>query len=262
MEGNQYYFKEVTLLITHYNRSNSLERLLSAFKNENCRFEKMIISDDASKPEHLEKIKNLQKDYSFKLITAEKNAGLGNNINKGQDAVKTPYTLYVQEDFVPTEEFAANFKKAYEIMKEKPELDIARFYAYFKYPYLKPLKDGFSEMIFKSWFPGYMKFYFYSDHPHLRRSNFFEKFGRYAEGINSDKTEYRMCISFIRKKGKGLFYDKFKTLFLQVNSSQEPTTASHRANWRTDKNGLVLMMRALYLQVKYIKCHIDLVFMK
>lgn len=262
MTKTAYYFKEVTVLITHYNRSGSLERLLSAFARENCKFGDVVVSDDASKPEHLEKIKDLQKNYYFRLITTEKNGGLGNNINKGQDAVTTPYTLYVQEDFIPTEEFAVNFQKGFEIIKEKPELDIVRFYAYFKYPYLKPLRNGFSEMIFKPWYPGYMKFYYYSDHPHLRRSNFFKKFGRYAEGVNSDKTEYRMCISFIQKKGKGLFCDEFKTVFLQVNPPEEPSTAAHRISWRTQKSAFVLLLRALYLQAKFIKCHVDLVFLK
>jgi len=262
MIKNQFYFSEVTLLITHYNRSASLEKLLKTFKDQNCEFGDIVVSDDASKPEHLEKIKNLQNSYSFRLITAKKNGGLGNNINKGQDAVITPYTLYVQEDFVPTEEFAANFQEAYNIMKERPDFDIIRFYAYFKYPYLKPFRNEFSEMIFKSWYPGYMKFYYYSDHPHLRHSNFLQKFGRYAEGQNVDKTEYRMCISFIQKKGKGLFHNKFNKLFLQMNSSLEPSTASYRPNWRTQKNALVLLLRAFYLQFKYIKCHVDLVFMK
>ena len=262
MPKTPYFFKEVTLLITHYNRSNSLERLLTAFANQECTFGDIVVSDDASKPEHLKKIIDLQQQHSFRLITAQKNGGLGNNINKGQDAVNTPYTLYVQEDFVPTEEFAANFENAYKIMQEKSELDIIRFYAYFKYPYLQPFQKGFSEMIFKSWYPGYMKFYYYSDHPHLRRSDFFTKFGRYAEGLNVDKTEYRMCISFIKNKGKGLFYDKFNTLFLQMNSSEEPSTANYRSDWKTLKNPFVLLLRAVYLQVKYIKCHADLLFMK
>ena len=262
MTKTRYHFKEVTLLITHYNRSSSLERLLKAFADNGCAFGDIVVSDDASKSEHLKKIDELRYQYAFRAVKTEKNGGLGNNINKGQDAVKTPYTLYVQEDFVPTENFAENFEIAYKMMKEKPDLDIVRFYAYFKYPYLKSLHSGFSEMIFKSWYPGYMKFYYYSDHPHLRRSDFLQKFGRYAEGLNVDKTEYRMCISFIKKKGKGLFYDKFNSLFMQMNSSEEPSTAAYRPNWRTRKNALVLLIRALYLQVKYIKCHLDLLVMK
>lgn len=262
MDITAHHFKDITILITHYNRSSSLERLLKAFRDINCTFEDIVVSDDASEPEHLTKIAALNHEYLFRLISAKKNSGLGNNINKGQDAVKTPYTLYVQEDFVPTAAFAENFKNAYEIIKENQSLDIIRFYAYFKYPYLKPLKNGFSEMIFKPWHPGYMKFYYYSDHPHLRRSDFLNKFGRYAEGMNVDKTEYRMCISFIQKKGKGLFFDKFNTLFLQINSSEEPSTALYRPNWRARENLFILFLRSLYLQIKYIKCHLDLVFMK
>src|SRR5215203_1416086 len=92
-------FENITLLITHYNRSASLERLLKAFKNLNCNFEEIIISDDASKTEHLQVLKQLQGEYNYRLITSPVNRGLANNLNKGQDAAKTKYTLYVQEDF-------------------------------------------------------------------------------------------------------------------------------------------------------------------
>src|SRR5690606_39124240 len=125
------------------------------------------------------------------------NKGLGNNINKGQDAVHTPFTLYVQEDFVPMDIFPDKFSVALQMMRERPELDLARFYAYFKYPYLRPLRDGFSAMRFNWWLPGYLKFYMYSDHPHLRRDNFFGRFGRYTEGVKGDVTEYRMMMSFL-----------------------------------------------------------------
>src|SRR5690349_6643889 len=177
----QYHFPDVTLLITHYNRSRSLERLLRRFRDLSCAFGDIVVSDDGSKPEHLEYIGNLKQHFDFNLVTTEKNKGLGNNINKGQDAVKTPFTLYVQEDFDPTDIFPASFEKAVNIFRSREDLDIIRFYAYFKYPYLKPYKDGFSEMEFGLMKPGYRKFYYYSDHPHLRRSNFLHKFGRYPE---------------------------------------------------------------------------------
>ena len=94
-------FNKITLLVTHYNRSQSLERLLQSFADQQIVFGDIVVSDDGSKPEHLERLKLDEKKFGFRLITAAKNAGLGNNINKGQDAVKTPYTLYVQEDFDP-----------------------------------------------------------------------------------------------------------------------------------------------------------------
>lgn len=252
------YFNNVSLLITHYNRSASLERLLQAFERLEVGFGEIIVSDDGSKAEHLEPVRLLQNRFSFRLVTAAVNKGLGNNINKGQDAVTKPYTLYVQEDFVPTDLFPQKLKESLSFMEEDKELDLVRYYAYFPYPHLKPFKNGFSKMNFKLFSPGYMKFYYYSDHPHLRRSSFFEKFGRYKEGVNSDAAEYSMCLSFIRNKGKGLFYNEFSTLFLQLNSADEPSTAAFRKDWKLSGNIFIRALRAVYLQFKFLKYNWDL----
>ncbi len=254
---NVFQFDEVALLITHYNRSKSLERLLQAFKNQCFIFGEIVVSDDGSKPEHQQKLKQLQQQFGFRLIETSQNKGLGNNINKGQDAVTKPYTLYVQEDFVPVAGCATHLRDALQMMDNNRELAIARFYAYFAYPCLKPYQKGFSEMVFSRWNLNHLKFYYYSDHPHLRRSSFFEQFGRYPEGFNGDLTEYRMAISFIKNKGKGLFYNQFTTLFDQCNSAAEPSTMQ-RSNWRQRKNFLMLAARAIYLKYKLLKGHLDL----
>jgi glycosyltransferase involved in cell wall biosynthesis len=248
--ADQYYFKGVTLLITHYNRSSSLERLLAAFNRLNCRFEDIVISDDGSKPEHVEKISELLSDYSFRLIAAPHNKGLGNNINKGQDAVSTPYTLYIQEDFVPNDHFPDKLLEAVHYMEEREDLDMVRFYAYFRHPYLAPFKGNFSEMKFKIWYPGYKKFYIYSDHPHLRRSNFLEKFGRYKEGVKPDKAEYRMMMSFLKYGGKSLFFEHHKGLLDQVNSTEEPSTIKRRF-WSESPNPLVTVVRHTFRYLKF-----------
>ena len=223
-----YIFEEVSLLITHYNRSKSLERLLQYFVREEIKFGEIIVSDDASKSEYQPHLKQLQKEYSFKLVTTPKNKGLGNNINKGQGQVSKPYTLYIQEDFLPKPLFAQKLQVALNFMEADHQIDFVRFYAYFKYPHLKPISDGFSEMIFKHshiW-EGYRKFYLYSDHPHLRRSNFLEKFGRYDEGIKSDRTEYNQMMKVLAVGTKSYFYDDFKSLLDQLNSEEEPSTES------------------------------------
>jgi len=243
-------FPNVTLLITHYNRSSSLERLLSAFEKLECKFGDIVVSDDCSKPENLQRIMQMEKTFNFRLITTPVNKGLGNNINKGQDAVKTQYTLYVQEDFVPQLIFPENLNKALVFMNESTDLDMVRFYAYFKYPYLEPVSDGFSEMIFKFSNPGYKKFYYYSDHPHLRRTTFFEKFGRYAEGIRLEATEYQMMISFLKKKGKAYFFDEYTTLFEQKNSQAEPSTV-RRNIWRENENRVMVFLRYVYRHLKF-----------
>ncbi|WP_461452321.1 glycosyltransferase [Mucilaginibacter sp.] len=154
MNINESYLDKVTLLITHYNRSSSLERLLAAFAKQEITFGDIVVSDDGSKPEHLEKLKSLHTIYKFRLITTPVNRGLGNNINKGQDAVNTPYTLYIQEDFNPYPCYKKHLIDALSIVNDRPDIDMVRFYAYFKYPYLKPYRDGYSEMLFKLWYPG------------------------------------------------------------------------------------------------------------
>lgn len=258
---NTFQFDQVALLITHYNRSQSLEKLLQAFINQHFIFGEIIVSDDGSQPEHQAKLKQLQQQFEFKLIETPQNKGLGNNINKGQDTVTKPYTLYVQEDFVPIPGCKIHLQDALQLMENNQDLDIARFYAYFAYPYLKPYQKGFSEMVFSRRTINHLKFYYYSDHPHLRRSSFFEKFGRYPEGIKGDLTEYQMAISFIKNKGKGLFYNQFTTLFAQCNTSAEPSTMQ-RSNWRQSKNFLMLTARAVYLKYKLLKGHLDLLLAK
>lgn len=254
------HFAEVTLLITHYNRSQSLQRLLQGFEELDCTFGQIVVSDDGSKPEHLQVLQSLQHSHTFDLITTPVNKGLANNINKGQDAVKQPYTLYVQEDFVPKQAFATHFQDALQLMHQNERLDIIRLYAYFPYPYLKPYEKGFSEMVFKGqlWNMDHLKFYYYSDHPHLRRSTFFQKFGRYKEGTNSDQAEFQMCLSFIKHDGKGLFFDAFTTLFDQANSSSEPSTATFRADWKQNSTPWVRMLRWGYLKYRFLKNTVQL----
>lgn len=248
------HFPEVTLLITHYNRSSSLERLLAAFASMQVQFANIIVSDDGSKPNHLDHLKILEDRYKLTLITTSKNKGLGNNINKGQQAVKTPYVLYVQEDFEPKQVFIEHFNNALSFMQEDTGLDIVRFYAYFKYPYLKPYGKGFSEMVFNPSLlaNSHLKYYVYSDHPHLRRRNFYEKFGLYKEGLIGDVTEYLMALAFVQKNGRGLFYNNFTDLFWQKNSTEEPSTMS-RKGWRESTHPVFLAVRKVYLQFKLLK---------
>lgn len=245
-----YDFPEVTLLVTHYNRSQSLENLLNTYQKLECRFGAIIVSDDGSAEQHTNYLKKLQEVFVFQLLTTPSNRGLGHNINKGQDAVKTPYTLYVQEDFEPTSVFPDRLVESLTILKEHPDFDIIRFYSYRRYPYLKSFSDSFSEMAIPPLAIKYNKLHSYSDHPHLRHSSFLERFGRYVEGIAPDKTEYRMCVSYIQHKGKGLFYNEYQKLFHQKNSPAEPSTYG-RKKWSESNNMLLISVRNLYRQIKY-----------
>ncbi|MGK6353290.1 glycosyltransferase family 2 protein [Parapedobacter sp. DT-150] len=245
-----YQFNDVTLLITHHNRSRSLERLLAKFNELGCAFAEIVVSDDSSKSDHLDYITGLAAKYPVRIITSPVNGGLGNNLNKGQKVVNTRYTLYVQEDFVPTADAPRNLQQGLELLKENERFDMVRFYAYNRYPYLVPLKHGFSEMLFSPWSPGLGKFAYYSDHPHLRKSDFLEKFGPYAEGISGDQTEFRMMMSFLRKGGKALFFEDHKAVFDQVNSAAEPSTMK-RDFLRNSENPFVVAARTLYRYINF-----------
>ncbi|WP_316844660.1 glycosyltransferase [Pedobacter psychrodurus] len=252
MQSNEFEFSEVTLLVTHYNRPASLARLLSSFASLGCSFGEIIISDDCSTEENLIQVKKLQTELGFKLITTPTNAGLGNNINKGQRNATLPLTLYVQEDFVPLPLFPQKLSASIEFMHNDSALDIVRFYAYQRFPFLKPFAQGFSEMQFNpaDVLSTYNKFYLYSDHPHLRRSDFLKKFGDYKEGVNVEKAEYSMMMSFLKRKGKGFFYEDFKGLFEQKNSSEEPST--FKRNWKRHPSNIVIgMARHLYRHIKF-----------
>lgn len=245
-----YSFPQISLLITHFNRAKSLENLLRKFGALSCSFGEIIVSDDGSDYENLKYIERLMSDYKFRLVTSSQNMGLGHNLNKGQDTVGKQYTLYVQEDFEPTEEFPSRLESAFSFMEADTKLDLVRFYAYFPFPYLNHFDEHFSRMEIKPYGSNYNKIYCYSDHPHLRRSTFLEKFGRYSEGLKGDRTEYNMCLSFIKKKGQALFYNEFQTLFFQKNSVDEPSTMK-RAAWRRSSNVLISIVRHIYRQVKY-----------
>lgn len=243
-------YKDISLLVTHYNRSKSLVGMLKAFHELGIKFGEIVISDDASRPEHIERLKNLGKEYKAKLVLAEKNGGLGNNINKGQKAVTLPYTLYIQEDFKPKKEFAQALEDSYGFMEEDKELDMVRYYSYGLYPNLIPFQKGFAYMNFSTTKGGYKKFFAYSDHPHLRRSTFIEKFGAYKEKHHADRTEYRMMIAYLQKKGKGLFYVNYKALFYHDNTDEEPSTIA-RQSWRRSNNFIIATVRSVYRNIRY-----------
>ncbi len=248
-----YFFKDVTLLITHYNRTRSLERLLASLAKLKCSFEDTVVSDDASRPEEMEKVKKLQQIYNFRLVTTPKNRGYGNCINKGEDAITTPYTLYLQEDFVPFDIFPEHFKDALQILNEDRAIDYVRFWALEDmHLNLKPYGKGFSEMEYKLGNMYHYKFYQFSDTPNIRRNNFREKFGRYREGIFGDLTDYYMAISFLHNKGRGLFFNKYDSLFVHSDSEEGSRIRSGK-NWKQSGNIFIRFMRFFYLRYKWLK---------
>lgn len=247
------HFQNICLLITHYNRSKSLERLLASLHQIGCSFGEVLIADDGSKKEHIDYIElELSNLYSFRLVKSPVNKGLGHNLNLGQTAVTKPFVLYIQEDFEPSADFPQMLQLSEQYMQEDERIDMTRFFAHYRYPYLKPFvrDERFSISYFSYIARRYDKIYNYSDLPHLRRKDFAKKFGKFREGIAGDRTEYWMCISFIKKRGVVLFYNDFRALFQHVNNDAEPSTMS-RKRLSTSQNFFVKSLRLIYRQLRY-----------
>jgi glycosyltransferase involved in cell wall biosynthesis len=254
-----HYFNEVALLITVYNRSSSLERLLVSLKALDIHFGEIVVSDDFSNEFHLSKMKSFQELFGFKLIQAEINKGLANNINKGQNAISKEFVIYIQEDFVPEEIFADTLAQSLAILKKDDGIDTIRFYSYFPYPNTKPYNSQFDEMVFEHNFLkwNHLKFYMYSDHPHIKRRSFVDKFGKYKEGIQSDEAEFEMCLSYIKNSGRGLLVKEFSKVFDQKNNIDEPSTIGRKL-WRQKQTSSVQILRRIFLIFRYIKNNIQL----
>ncbi len=249
-----FFFKDVTLFVTHYNRSRSLRRLLSSLAGLGCTFEDTVVSDDASRPEEMAEVLKMQKEFGFRLITTPVNKGYGNCINKGMREINTPYTLYLQEDFVPFDIFPKHFADALQIMNSDASVDYIRFWAIEDMKFnLKPYGKGFSEMVYSFWNMYHTKFYQFSDTPNIRRKGFTEKFGTYREGIHGDMTDYYMAISFLHNKGKGLFFDKYDSLFEHADEHEGSRIRSGKVSWKQRQNVLVKMLRFFFLRYKWLK---------
>lgn len=244
------HYKNVTLLITHYNRPHSLERLLQSLQQAGIGFGAIIVSDDASESAHFKELQVLQAIYHFIIVPGIVNQGLGYNLNKGQRQVTTPYVLYIQEDFEFTPLFITELPEALALLQKDTGLDMVRFFAHFRYPYLVPYSTDFEEVAIPLLATNYNKIYAYSDTPHLRRAGFEQKFGSYREGINADRTEYHMCLSFIKNKGRCVISKHYAGLFRHQNLAEEPSTI-HRPGRQFDNSFPLRTIRYFYRQLRY-----------
>lgn len=220
------HLAQTSLLITHYNRSSSLKLLLSKMDLLNISFSKIIVSDDHSDMQHLSALEEMSIQFGFELLTTPVNKGLGASLNALQQAASSELLFYVQEDFVPEPSLRNALAKGVEIMMQTKNWDLIRFYAFpwAPYPYRRSFGNGFSELKFSlsPTYNSHLKFFMYSDHPHLKRREFARKFGAYREGVSGDQTEQGMCRAFLKNNGKALYYEDHQHLFAHENSADEP----------------------------------------
>jgi glycosyltransferase involved in cell wall biosynthesis len=154
----------------------------------------VIVSDDCSKPEHLERIRRMGFD---RVISAERNGGLGRNNNKGLRAVTTEFCLMVQDDcmLVTPEAIGRSMK----VLRADPSIGMVRLHGEADLFPLTPREvdgvrywvcdhrsDKYAELKAQ---PG-KRLRIYSDQPHVRRITLHQKIvGFYVEGTPMEVSE-------------------------------------------------------------------------
>ena len=59
----------ISIVLTHYNRTKLLKRTLESFKHYFTDYVEVIVVDDGSRQEELEKLYELKRNYNFRLIS-------------------------------------------------------------------------------------------------------------------------------------------------------------------------------------------------
>lgn len=187
----------VSVIVVTYNRAHTLvatvESLVARLAYPRDKLE-LIVCDDASDPRDRAIAERLPVDA---VLSATRNAGLGANTNKGLRAATGDIILQLQDDwlFVGEPEFLAKAIAALEqfpdvsmvTFRERPELDIAetRRVGDDLFDIIEPRlrADGHLMQVSDGT---------YTDNPHVKRRNFHEIVGLYAEGIPMTTMELAM----------------------------------------------------------------------
>ena len=190
-------FPKVSVVFITYNRPDFLVEAINGIRN-NCNYPnlELIVTDDCSKPPIGKYLKDLQIDIFAKSETTQ---GLGANSNKGIQAAEGKYILHHQDDFecISTEPF---IEKSIQIMQTHPDIGLVRLHHSTMFPNKIDcaLPDGTPYSILGFDQPKDMKnnIYIYSDHPHLKKSDFHDKSGYFTEGLEVGETEDEFCKRF------------------------------------------------------------------
>ena len=188
----------ISILITHYNRLTALETCLLAFKDLGLTNVEYVVTDDGSKAIIQEKLKTIDVD---RLILSPVNTGLASNINRGLAACKGDYILYCQEDFIPQDEFCDYLVEALKLLSAN-KVEMCRFTANYKFPYLKSLSEKFSLIPKFSWKNFHYNAFQYSDHPYITTKNFFEQYGRFLENVSGPYGENEFAIRIMKSNAR------------------------------------------------------------
>lgn len=188
----------ISILITHFNRFESLLICLHSFKSLSLRNVEFVVSDDGSEPSVQNKLKNNKVDT---LILNDINTGLSSNLNRGIRACKGSYILYCQEDYIPKAELSFYILQAINIIKSG-KADMCRLKANYNFPHLIPLNSDYNLIPKFSWKNFYYNTFQYSDNPFITRSDFFNDYGFFLDNVSGPYGENEYAIRIMKSRAK------------------------------------------------------------
>lgn len=203
-------FPPVTMLICTYNREQELIETLHAL-HDNIYYEgerRYLICDDCTPPDqdgdYLTRLKShaIWKTLKPRFIPTEINSGWGVNVNYGLLHVDTPYTFFVEDDYLLMKEL--DLREGVAIMEAHPHVGMIRYrgtagdhlvYHQFEANIAHHMPDYHQGL----GLPGRISYlqidsgspsvYIYSHGPHLKHFRFHQFYGMYPTGLKLGETE-------------------------------------------------------------------------
>jgi glycosyltransferase involved in cell wall biosynthesis len=183
------------VVVITFDRIGLLEQTMQHLRAKSrYRPTEVILCDDGSPPVVQARYASMGFDL---LLLESRNRGLGHNQNKGIRAAKGDYVLHLQDDWEcrgPSDFIEAGI----ELLEERPDVGLVRYYDEPKnIPFKRHISaTGRVSAIFQSKDLATQGHFGYSDTPHLKRRNFHERFGSYAEGVSMTAMEIEMREAF------------------------------------------------------------------
>lgn len=247
----------ISVIITGYKRPQHLkqtvESLLSTTDYPRNRLE-LILCDDGSPKEMQEIMRELPFDI---FLLAERNEGLGMNINKGILQSKGDYILQLQDDWVcqGPKDF---LRVSVDIFSEYPDIGMIR--------HRRPLKQFPAEhrvssanvtvVIFKNGLRNRKKDlagdFPYSDNPHIKRRAFHKDIGLYKKKVPMTIMELDLCRRIDAQNVHKIAWIKEHDVFFHIGDdcSFNPTHKRYRMKKYLLEQQLTKYPMSLYLWLK------------
>lgn len=236
----------LSILISHYNRSEALKECIESFRNLNMDISyEFVICDDCSEINHLNEIKKIN---SIKLIQSEFNSGLGANINKGLKNCSGEFILYCQEDFLIRSSFINIVNEILELL-QNDKMEMIRLTANYKFPKLQFVSENVSQIPKLSIKNFLYNAFQYSDNPFIIKNGFHEKNGFYIENIKGSYCELEYSIRIMKSKVKVGILNQYV-----FNSSSCESVLNYRPEVKK------IRIKKLYKFLRALRLHVECFF--